>query len=144
MANKFAAKYNKERVGLIVDALKKLKGRVAACKEAGIHYSTFLNWLGTKPEFLEAVKKAELEGLESIKPLLFARIMEHSKKQWTAAAWILERLFPDEFGQNRDKSDKPDQQIIHQTIYSSEATPVPRPSEFPDTPLDLTEEKPIE
>jgi len=101
MENKYRAKYNSDRVEIICDSLKLFKGRVQACKDAGIVYSTFLNWLDAKPEFLEAIKKAELEGMTKVKGAMLIQIISHTHKHWQAAAWMLERLFPEEFSLKR-------------------------------------------
>jgi hypothetical protein len=69
---------------------------------AGIHEATFYNWIkwgeaqarGRYFEFFEAVKKAEAEGQAA----LVATINVASKDSWQAAAWILERKYPEEWG----------------------------------------------
>ena len=76
----------------------------AAC--AGISESTFYHWLergekeksGIYSEFLEAVKEAQAESE--------ANLLNHISKavldgQWTAAAWQLERKFPERWGKQQ-------------------------------------------
>jgi hypothetical protein len=65
-----------------------------ACRACGISDATFFDWKATKPEFLDAIKKAEsisiardMKGIESA-----------GAKSWQARAWRLERRFPNEFG----------------------------------------------
>jgi hypothetical protein len=86
----------------IVKALRAGNYRTTAAKVAGIHDATFYNWIkwgeaqkkGRYFEFFEAVKKAEAEG----EAALIATINVASKDTWQAAAWILERKYPDRWG----------------------------------------------
>lgn len=73
-----------------------------ACKFAGISYQTFRNWIiaaeegknGAIGEFYAAVNDAE--GRAALKWL--QTIDRHSDVDWRAAAWKLERRYPNEFG----------------------------------------------
>lgn len=72
-----------------------------ACKCVGVHKDTFYEWMklgnrGRKPyaAFLAAVEVAM--GESEMRDL--AIVGEAAKKQWTAAAWRLERKFPDRYG----------------------------------------------
>ena len=93
-------KYGKERVKKITQALCDGQGRVRACKIAGIRYDTFMEWMRSKPEFSEAVKKAEDTGNDKIKDICKRRIIED--KSWQSAAWWLERTDPANFGQRNN------------------------------------------
>lgn len=82
------------RVGAYVET-------AAAC--AGIHKDTFYEWLkkgarGQQPyaAFADAVNKAVAES-ESRD---LATILKASTKYWVAAAWRLERRFPEKYGRN--------------------------------------------
>lgn len=88
-------KYGKEIVDKITQALCDGQGRVRACKLAGIHYDTFMVWMRSKPEFAEAVKKAEATGNDKIKDICQRRIIED--KSWQSAAWWLERNYQDQY-----------------------------------------------
>ena len=93
-------KYGKERVKKITQALCDGQGRVRACEIAGICYDTFMEWMRSKPEFSEAVKKAEATGNDKIKDICQRRIIED--KSWQSAAWWLERTDPANFGQRNN------------------------------------------
>ena len=82
---------------IMCEALRKNKGRVSACKEAGIEYTSFLRWMDRYAKFANAIKKAELEALDNGKEYAIAAIFRAMGQNWTAAAWWLERKFPDEF-----------------------------------------------
>jgi hypothetical protein len=90
-------KYDKEHIKLFIDALSDAQGRVRACKIANINYQTFLDWMNDerKPEFSEAVKKAEFQGNDKLRDLSVRKIVED--KSWQSGAWWLERNFPKEF-----------------------------------------------
>lgn len=88
-------KYNKDVVLRLLTALAEGQGRVRACKMAGIAYETFTEWLDNKPEFVDAVKKAEAVGNDKIADICKRRIIEDGS--WQSAAWWLERNFPDQY-----------------------------------------------
>lgn len=99
-------KYDEDHVNLIISSLENGDGRVRACQVAQIDYQTFLNWMNdpAKIEFLEQVKRAELGGADRIKDLAKRAIISKFAEQWTAAAWWLERNFPEEY-RNRTEID---------------------------------------
>ena len=66
--------------------------RTDSCQLAGIHYDTFCEWM-KKPEFSDAVKKAEIKCKER----LCAIIQKAAITTWQAAAWWLERKLSSEF-----------------------------------------------
>lgn len=102
---------------------------ITVYKALGISEGTYYNWLkageeaeasiakGEKPsgananlylEFLRSIKKGEAEGEQK----LLAVIETASKRNWTAAAWMLERMHPDRYGrferiQHEGVPDKP-------------------------------------
>ena len=88
-------KYTKDTVARIIETLESGDGRVAACKNAGINYQTFLNWLEQKVEFLESVKKAEETGIDRIKDAQIQKIL--TNESWQSAAWWLERRHAEQF-----------------------------------------------
>lgn len=81
------------------------------CRAVGIHEATLYRWLSKPSGRLhralgESLKKAETE----YKRTLLTTIREAATKkngQWTAAAWLLERKYPDEYAQTtRDKGER--------------------------------------
>jgi transposase len=71
------------------------------CTACGISEAAFYRWQeqggksDLQKELVDGLKKAESE----FKAALLANIMEQGKeKDWKAHAWILERLYPAEFG----------------------------------------------
>lgn len=73
-----------------------------ACGAAGISFQTFRNWQergeaaksGEYFEFLEDLKEAEGQGGQRLITLINRSANEG---QWAAAAWILERRYPENF-----------------------------------------------
>ena len=90
-------KYCPEIVEKICNSLENLSGRVKAAEAAGICYDTFLEWMN-KPEFSESVKRAENKANEKIKSKAIMKIVSAMDDQWTAAAWMLERKWHNEYG----------------------------------------------
>ncbi len=86
----------------IISAIRAGLSYERAALFAGISESTFYNWKergeregeGIYFEFLEDLKKAEIEG--EVRNL--AIISKAAEKQWQAAAWLLERRYPDLWG----------------------------------------------
>lgn len=66
-----------------------------AAESAGLSYPTLNEWMHDDPEFSEAVKKAEATMATNA-----LRRIERAAKEgtWQAAAWIMERRFPHEYG----------------------------------------------
>ena len=66
-----------------------------AAKYGGVTYETLNQWRKTKPQFSEAVKEAE--GRAAVGWL--AKIEQAANQgHWQAAAWKLERRYPQEYG----------------------------------------------
>mgnify|MGYP001587132164 FL=1 len=65
-----------------------------ACQCAGISEDMFANWRREESDFAEAVKAAEGRFIDRN----VAIVQRAAKRSWQAAAWLLERRNPDEFG----------------------------------------------
>ena len=66
-----------------------------AAEYGGVTYDTLNLWRKTKPQFSEALKEAESRGVVA----LLAKIQQAaSAGAWQAAAWILERRYPTDYG----------------------------------------------
>lgn len=96
------AKTHKTKIGkfekaapIIVEAVRRGSSYRMACNIAGVHESTFYNWMkqgqtaphGKFVDFRTNVLQAEAENGDRMLGL----IQEHANKDWKAAAWILER-----------------------------------------------------
>ncbi len=80
-----------------------------ACEMVGVSYSTFAQWLTAYPLFKEYIRRVkaqvEFEALEYIQEAM-------KGGTWSAAAWFLERKYPQRYG----KRDVLKQQIYHTHI----------------------------
>lgn len=89
------SKYTDETVAKVVHAIEMGATYELAASYAGIHYDTLREWVNTKPAFSEAIKQAE--GKAAL--VWLTRIQEAaSEGDWHAAAWKLERRYPDSYG----------------------------------------------
>ena len=109
-------KLTKARIDLVADALRKGAIIKQACACAGISDTSYHNWykefkenrlepldpdesLGTNPnreELLSYFVRETTTALSGYASKLLDKI--HEANSWQAAAWILERRFPEEFG----------------------------------------------
>ena len=89
------AKYTPQAVERIVRALLQGATYQLAASYGGIHYDTFNEWRKRYPEFSDAVKSAEAGAavgwLEQIEQAA-------ASGTWQAAAWKLERRYPEDWG----------------------------------------------
>lgn len=92
------SKYTPETVDKLLSVLRAGATIKDACAYVGISQETFFQWVNRKPEFSEAVKKAQSESL--IEAVTIIRLA--AKNNWTAAAWLLERKDPANWGR-KDK-----------------------------------------
>jgi hypothetical protein len=84
-----------ETVGKLTQAIQLGATYELACNYAGIDYSTFARWMNEKRDFREAIKEAE--GKASV--VWLAKIEQAaSEGNWQAAAWKLERRYPEQYG----------------------------------------------
>lgn len=81
----------------------------------GIHHSTFYRWIGEPKNKLQralsdGLKKEESEFKHTLLTTIRAAALARNQ-YWTAAAWLLERKYPDEYGKadrRRDESEDGD------------------------------------
>ena len=76
----------------------------------GVHESTFYRWIGEpknklQRELSERLKKEESEFKRTLLTTIRAAAMARNQ-YWTAAAWLLERKFPDEYGKADRRRDE--------------------------------------
>lgn len=80
------------------------------CAALGISEQTFYRWTN-KPScklhrsLSEALKKAEADYKAELLETIKATATRQKNPQWTAAAWLLERKYPDEYAQTSRQRD---------------------------------------
>lgn len=101
-------KLNPRVASRLVDAISQGASYRVACDYAGISYQTLLNWRkrAQKKEREDDERFLELfDHMEQVRGeaavVLLGRIEEAADRHWRAAAWKLERLFPDSYGRQR-------------------------------------------
>lgn len=72
--------------------------RIAAAKH-GVHRETLINWEKRYPEFATLMEQAQAEAAQ--RWLTLVQLAAREPRNWTAAAWLLERTFPDIYGQRQ-------------------------------------------
>ena len=95
---------------LIVDGINAGLTYGMTCARAGVTYATFYNWLekgevaknGILMEFFDAVSRAKADSALR----LVSQIMLQAPADWRAAAFLLERRFPDDYGKRSEITGK--------------------------------------
>ena len=94
-----------------------------ACQAVGISHTAYFDWIkkgeeGISPysEFLYSVKKAEAEAHVNY----VAIVASQAPNQWQAAAWWLERKFPDKWGK-KEKIDIKQELVTSKEVETIEA-----------------------
>ncbi|EHF02192.1 hypothetical protein HMPREF1008_00898 [Olsenella sp. oral taxon 809 str. F0356] len=81
------------------------------CHALGITEMTWYRWLD-KPTtklhraFCESIKKAEADYKAELLESILATATREKNPQWTAAAWLLERKYSDEYAQTTRQKDE--------------------------------------
>ena len=95
--------FNRTRANQIVSAIRRGLPYKLAASAGGISYNTFIRWRNEGSsadapaylrEFCHQVRNAEAEAAQR-----FLKLIETAaRKNWQAAAWMLEKRHPDLFG----------------------------------------------
>lgn len=88
------SKRTPEREAKLLEAIRAGNYMETAAHYAGIGVSTLHEWRDKYADFAEAIEKARAEA-ETRNVVL---IQSAAKTNWQAAAWWLERSFPDKYG----------------------------------------------
>ncbi len=99
----------------------------------GIHESTFYRWIGNPRNKLqralcEGLKKEEAEFKQTLLTTIRAAALARNQ-YWTAAAWLLERKYPDEYGKAERQRDTGADEAAPRIVLGVVAKPV-QPSLF--------------
>lgn len=116
------SKFNERRSALVLQALSRMSSKASAAEAAGVSYSTYQYWYNNFPEFKKKVDDVLEDVGQRGKTIAIQAIFNKMDTQWQAAAWWLERNFPDEYGRvDRMKMDVTDKKMIF-TIGNNDAT----------------------
>ena len=94
----------------------------------GIHESTFYRWIGNPKNKLqralsEGLKKEEAEFKQTLLTTIRAAALARNQ-YWTAAAWLLERKYPDEYGKAERQRDGAADETAPRIVLGVVAKPV--------------------
>lgn len=85
------------------------------CNAVKLHPSLLTRWKNKNPEFSSRLNTARETG----KAILVNSIFGHGLKNWTAHAWLLERQYRHEFGQNQkvELTGKDSGPLVFKVVY---------------------------
>lgn len=107
-------KYTPDTVDAICKAIREGSTQHDAAVMAGVSTATFHEWYNGKPEFMEAIEKAHADFKQKNVTAIRAAGIRVDKSgalagSWQANAWLLERKYPEEFGQRMTLKLDPEQ-----------------------------------
>ena len=94
---KSGSKRTPERALVIIGALRKAASREAAATQASMTYNTLWRWMAESADMTELVEQAEGAGEAS----LVTEIRDAARRTWQAAAWLLERKYPNRWAKRK-------------------------------------------
>ena len=106
-------KYTKEKVTEIARYVRSGIPNKYAAEASGINEDTFYEWMKSKSEFSEAIKKAEADAVA--RNVLI--VEKEAEKTWQAAAWWLERRHRDDFATRQEFTGKEGERLMVSIDY---------------------------
>lgn len=116
-------KLTSEKVDVITTVVRQGGFLYEAAVAAGVSVESVIHWRnegeetgeGIKFQLFQALKRAERDSEDALLDLIYT----HSQKSWQAAAWLLERRWPEKYGKQRlevsakvQDTDNPDYEAI--------------------------------
>ncbi len=100
----------------------------------GIHESTFYRWIGDpknklQRELSEGLKQEEAAFKQTMLTTIRAAALARNQ-YWTAAAWLLERKYPDEYGKADRRRDEEGAEAAPKIVLGVTVQPVQRQLDF--------------
>ena len=94
----------------------------------GIHESTFYRWIGDpknklQRELSEGLKKEEAAFKQTLLTTIRSAALARNQC-WTAAAWLLERKYPDEYGKANRRRDEEGAEAAPKNVLGVTVQPV--------------------
>jgi transposase-like protein len=109
--------FTEEKASRVIEAVRRGLPYKHAAAYAGISYSTLNRWRiegrdeDGLPEFREFWKQLEQAAGEASLRMIDA-IEEAAERDWKAAAWILSRRHPEQWGQNTPRPSDPTEPLF--------------------------------
>lgn len=100
----------------------------------GIHESTFYRWIGDpknklQRELREGLKKEEAAFKQTLLTTIRSAALARNQ-YWTAAAWLLERKYPDEYGKADRRRDEEGSEAAPKIVLGVTVQPVQEQLDF--------------
>ena len=100
----------------------------------GIHESTFYRWIGDpknklQRELSEGLKKEEAAFKQTLLTTIRSAALARNQ-YWTAAAWLLERKYPDEYGKADRRRDEEGAEAAPKIVLGVTVQPVQEQIDF--------------
>lgn len=100
----------------------------------GIHESTFYRWIGDpknklQRELSEGLKKEEAAFKQTLLTTIRSAALARNQ-YWTAAAWLLERKYPDEYGKADRRRDEEGAEAAPKIVLGVTVQPVQEQLDF--------------
>lgn len=89
-----ATKRSEEKIKIILEHIEDGLDQIDACIAAEIDYESWRLWHKKDPELDKRYKKAQIDAQRH----RMKAIRDAETKDWKAAAWLLEKLYPLKFG----------------------------------------------
>lgn len=133
---------NKEdKIVLFLEHIRLLKPKYQAAQEAGLSYETTEYWYKTDQYFRKRVDDVLLEAKQKGKEYAIATIFKHMDKYWQAAAWWLERQYPNEFSKmERMEMDVTTKNIVFQIGLEDQPLQIEQKDPVKELPKEVQEE----
>ena len=87
-----------------------------SCKKIGVGLSSYHRHIGSYPEILGSIKEWLDAQKHTVKEEAFQTIRDAFNDDWKAAAWYLERRFPNEFGRKAPVEAEPQTIVIRNEL----------------------------
>ncbi len=93
-------KLNNETINELTQYISEGMSNKDACAVAGVAESTFYGWLNQPSNELEQSLAQQIERARAIRKMKLLKTIFNAAENgcWQAAAWYLERVYPEEFG----------------------------------------------
>ena len=94
-----SSKYTQERATQVLQLIRQGLSRNDAAAATGIHRNTVANWLARHQAFRDGMAQAEAGFIQVCLNGILKAGLRGAPNSWQAFAWLLERKFPESYGQ---------------------------------------------
>ena len=95
------SKATAERKEAVLAGLRRGLSRTVAAEAVGVSKDAIRRWTERSPRFADEVAQAEAQAQSLLLGLVLDAAAKRLPNTWQAAAWVLERRWPDAYGQRQ-------------------------------------------